>query len=80
MEMELFAWIIGYLLNLLLCLWMVRWGGAEWLEGTFLSGFLVNIFAPRWNAEGIKLLIWLTLLISSVWFLLGLIWPEIRIF
>jgi hypothetical protein len=80
MEMELFAWIIGYLLNLLLCLWMVRWGGAEWLEGTFLSGFLVNIFAPRWNAGGIKLYIWLTLLISSVWFLLGLFWPEIRIF
>ena len=80
MEMELFAWIIGYFLNLLLCLWIVRWGGAEWLEGTFLSGILLNIFAPRWSAEGIKLYIWLALLISSAWFLLGLFWPEIRIF
>ena len=78
--MELIAWIIGYLLNLLLCLWIVRWGGAEWLEGTFLSGFLLNIFAPRWSAEGIKLYIWLTMMISTVWFLLGLFWPEIRLF
>ncbi len=78
--MELIAWIFAYSLNLLICLWIVRWGGAEWLEGTFLSGFLLNIFAPRWNADGIKLYIWLTLLISSVWFVLGLFWPEIRIF
>ena len=52
--MSLVELITFYLLNLAFWLWVARWGGAEWLEGTFLSGFLVSIWAPRWSAEGIK--------------------------
>ena len=40
--------------------WVLFWGGAEWLEGTFTSGFLVHELAHRWSAEGIKLYVGLS--------------------
>jgi len=52
--------------------------GAEWLEGTFTSGFLISSFAPRWSADGIKLFGWATLVISTVLFALGLFSPGGR--
>ncbi|BBO81582.1 hypothetical protein DSCO28_21480 [Desulfosarcina ovata subsp. sediminis] len=55
-------------------------GGAEWLEGTFASGFLINIFASRWSAEGIKLFGVLTILISTILFLVAIFYPDFRYF
>lgn len=77
--MSLLAWIILYLTELLFWLWIIRWGGAERLEGTFTSGFLINCFAPGWSAEGIKLFGWLTLVVSTIWFFAGLFYPGLRI-
>lgn len=78
--MSLIELIIAYLIQLAFWLWIVRWGGAEWLEGTFLSGFLVHIFAPRWSVDGIKLFGWGAILISTVLFVIGIFSPDFRQF
>ena len=78
--MSLIELIIAYLIQLAFWLWIVRWGGAEWLEGTFISGFLVHIFAPRWSADGIKLFGWGAILISTVLFVIGVFSPDFRQF
>ncbi|BBO88820.1 hypothetical protein [Desulfosarcina ovata] len=78
--MSLTELVACYLLNLLFWLWVVRWGGAEWLEGTLASGFLVSLFAPRWSAEGIKLFGVLTILISTILFLVAIFCPDFRYF
>ncbi len=78
--MSLTELIITYLINLVFWLWIVRWGGAEWLEGTFISGFLVHIFAPRWSAEGIKLFGWCAILISTLLFAVAALFPDYRVY
>jgi hypothetical protein len=77
--MSLGAWVVSYAGDLLFSLWILRWGGAERLEGTFASGFLISGWAPRWDAEGIKLFVLLSLLGTTVWFLVGLFVPEARL-
>jgi hypothetical protein len=74
------SWILTYLIDLGFWLWVVRWGGAEWLEGTLSSGFLVNIFAPRWSADGIKLFGYGIIFISTIYFILGIFFPDFRHF
>lgn len=59
-------------------LWVLLWGGAERLEGTFASGFLISWFAPRWSAEGIRLFALLSLLGTLVTFAVGWFVPEWR--
>ena len=71
-------WVLSYAVNVLFWLWILRWGGAEWLEGSFLSECLISWWAPRWDAEGIKLFGWGCLIISSGWFLVGVFVPEAR--
>ncbi len=71
---------IAYFLNLVFWLWIVRWRGAEWLEGTFLSGFLVHIFAPRWSVDGIKLFGWGAIVMSTVMYVAAIFSPELRTF
>lgn len=78
--MSITAWIIFYLIDAIFWLWVVRWGGAEWLEGTLASGFLINIFAPKWSSDGIKLYGYGILGISTVAFIAGLFMPEVRYF
>jgi len=75
---SLAEWILLYLVDLLFWLWVLRWGGAEWLEGTFVSGVLINLRAPFWGSEGIKLFGWLIVFISTIWFVMGLFMPEMR--
>jgi hypothetical protein len=77
---SLTAWIILYLIELLFWVWIIRWGGAERLEDSFISGILINYFAPRWGAEGIKLFAWLAIIAGSGWFFAGLFYPEIRLY
>ena len=72
------SWAGLYLANLIFWLYVLRGGGAERLEGTFTSGFLFTWFAPRWDEDGIRAFGWCTLFITTVWFILGLIWPIFR--
>lgn len=74
------AWIIIYAFDVVFFLWVVRWGGAEWLEGTFTSGMLIHWFAPTWTAEGIKLFVWVSFIATSIWFVVGLFVPSARVF
>jgi hypothetical protein len=74
------AWVIVHFLDALFWLWIVRWGGAEWLEGTLASGLIIHYFAPRWTAEGIKLFGWGTLIGSVIWFFIGLFIPAARFY
>jgi len=76
--MDLLPWIAIYLVEVLFWLWVLRWGGAQWLEGTFSSGLLIHWFAPRWSADGIKLFGWLTLIVTTIWFIIGLFQPVVR--
>ena len=74
------GWIALFAASSLFWCWLLFWGGAEWLEGSFLSGLLVHFRAPHWSAEGIKLFAGLTWFLQGVWFLLGLFVPEARWF
>jgi len=76
--MDTAPWIAGHVANALFWLWIYAWGGARWLEGTFVSGFLVNWLAPRWSAEGIRLFALCTLIVSGVGFAVGLFVPGLR--
>ena len=78
--MSLTKLIIIYMINLVFWLWVVRWGGAEWLEGTFSSVFFISIFAPRWSADGIKLFGYGTILISTIFFIAAIFYPDFRYF
>jgi len=71
-------WIVFYFFELLFWLWIIRWGGAKWLEGTFASGLLISTLAPAWRAEGIKLFAWISLIAMSIWFVAGLANPSLR--
>ena len=70
--MSLIELVITYSIDLVFWLWVVRWGGAERLEGTFSSGFLVHLFAPGWSADGIKLFCYVAIFLSTILFITGI--------
>lgn len=78
--MSLTELIVVYLINLVFLVWVVRWGGAEWLEGTFTSGFLISVFAPSWSSEGIKLFGWGSIILSTILFIVAIFFPDFRYF
>ena len=49
--------------------WIVFLGGAERLEGTIKSAFLVNAAAPSWHAAGIKVYVAISWIGAVVWLL-----------
>jgi hypothetical protein len=76
--LSLFVWIAAHAAEAVFCLWVLRWGGAERLEGSFASGFLVSSFAPRWSAEGLKMAALILLVFCAVSFVAGLLVPGLR--
>lgn len=76
--MPLIWWIAIHALEALLCLWVLRWGGADRLEGTFASGFLFSSFAPRWSAEGLRMAALIMLAFCAITFVVGLFVPSLR--
>jgi hypothetical protein len=72
------VWTGSYALNVLFWRWLIRWGGAERLEGTFTSGLLLSTFAPRRSADGIRLFAWLSLIGSTLAFIIGLFRPDFK--
>lgn len=76
--MSLLIWVVSYSFEALLCLWLIFWGGAEWVERRFIAGFLVCYFAITWNAEQIKLYTLIMLCAATLWFFLGLFIPALR--
>jgi hypothetical protein len=76
--MSLLLWVAVFAVLSLFWSWILFWGGAEWLEGSFLSGLLLDVWAPRWSADGIKVFVKLTWFLAGVWFVVGLFVPAAR--
>lgn len=76
--MPLAHWILFYLISLVLWLWILNWGGAKWLEG-WRAWLILDWFAGHWNAEQIRLYALTLLGIETIWFLLGIGFPELRV-
>jgi len=76
--LSLFIWIAAHAAEAVFCLWVLRWGGAERLEGSFASGFLFSSFAPGWSAEGLKMAALILLVFCAVSFVAGLFVPGMR--
>ncbi len=70
--MNVLVWIGLFVASSLFWAWLLFWGGAEWLDGSFLSGLLIHFRAPEWGAEGIKLFAVLSWLGQTIWFVIGL--------
>lgn len=54
----------------ILAFWIVFLGGAERLEGTIKSAFLIQVNAPFWHATGIKVYIGISWLAALTWLIL----------
>jgi hypothetical protein len=76
--METSLWPLGHIANVAICLWVLLWGGAEWLEGKFISGFLVSFFAPKWSVDQIKIAAFCGILLNAAFFIFGLFVPSFR--
>ena len=76
--MTLSEWVAIYALSALFWLWILNWGGAKWLEG-WKAFFLVDWLGGWWTAEQLRLYALLLLILETVWFAVGLINPELRL-
>ena len=56
---------------------VIGYGGAKWIEG-WKSFFMIDWFALNWNAEQIRLYVLIIWLASLIWFITGIIKPELR--
>ena len=77
--MTIIGWVIGHSIITAFWLWIIRWGGAELLEGRVASLFLISEHAYFWDAETIRIVACVILAVSLVWFVLGLFFPEMRL-
>ena len=74
------VWILLFVANSLFFLWVLRWGGAEWLEDWRFSLFFEWVPAFFWSAEQIKFYALLCWIGHLFWFLGGLFMPELRFY
>lgn len=73
----MFLWLIFYFCQSLLYAWILFWGGDRYLEGR-LSSFALDLFAPKWNIEQLKMYALLMWIIATLVFLFGCMKPEFR--
>ena len=73
--MSVLIWCLIFAASSVLALWVMRWGGAEWMERWGLSD---SLYSTSWNAEQIKLYFLLLWLLHVVWFVVGLLVPAAR--
>ena len=76
--MSILAWVLLFAADCALCYWVLRLGGAAWLEG-WRSLFVIDwLLAHRWTAEQIKLYFLVCWLGHLIWFAAGLFSPALR--
>ena len=75
--MSLSVYILLYLAQSLFWKWILSWGGAAWLEG-WKAFWFVDWFAGRWNTEGLRLYALCMWIVTTIGFLIGLFFPELR--
>ena len=73
-------WVLCFVLISLFSAWVLFLGGDGWLEQSSLSWLLVDWRASFWSADSIRVYVGGTWLLAGVWFVLGLIWPSLRVF
>ena len=78
--MSLPAWVAVFALSSLFWCWLLFWGGADWLEGSWLAAFFVHARAMEWSADGIRAFAGLMWLCQGIWFTIGLFVREVRPF
>lgn len=76
--MSLLAWIGLFALESLFFAWILFWGGARRLEGSWLAELLVSYRASLTSADGIRLIAWVLWIGGAVWFLVGIVVPGVR--
>lgn len=75
--MSLLAWIGVFALECLLWSWILFWGGARRLEGSWLAE-LVVLRGSVTTADGLRLVAWVLWIGGTAWFLVGLLVPGAR--
>ena len=75
--MGILPWIGIYALESLFFAWLLFWGGARRLEGSWLAE-LVAFKGSVTSADGLKLLAWIFWVSGTCWFLAGLFVPGVR--
>jgi hypothetical protein len=75
---SLLALVIVFGISSLFWAWIIFLGGADWLEGSFISAFLISVHAPQWTAEEMKAFVGLIWFFEGIWFVVGLFVPGAR--
>ena len=75
--MSLAVWIGTYVVVLACWMWIVRWGGADWIEGAFVADVFFFL-SSRMDAEAIRLIGWIAIGVTTLWFAVGLFLPAAR--
>lgn len=75
--MSLLVWVGLYVLQALWWLWLACGGGARVVQGAW-AAIVVHQLAWRWTPDGIRLFAWLSLVVSTAWFVLGVFEPAAR--
>lgn len=73
------AWIASFVVDVLILLWIVRWGGAEWLRGHWLADVLICFGASTCDEDVIKFLAWALFILGTVWSIFGIFDPNMRL-
>lgn len=73
--MSLLHWFLLFAASSVFTLWVMRWGGAEWMEG-WKALFFVDW--PYWSAAQIKLYFLMVWLLHALWFVIGVFAPIAR--
>lgn len=76
--MSVWAWVLLFAGQCVLANWVIRRGGADWLEGWKALLVVDWLYASFWNAEQIRLYFLLMWLLHAAWFVVGLFVPELR--
>ncbi|MEB3752997.1 hypothetical protein [Acinetobacter sp. MD2(2019)] len=75
--MSTMLWCLLYLFTSLIYKWILSWGGAKYIQG-WKSSFFLNMESGDWNEEQIKAMVLLIWIGSTILFVVGLIYPELR--
>lgn len=76
--MEVGVWILLYLITVIFWLWVLKWGGSDYLVGWKAWG-LLGWFTGHWDAKQIEFYAFILLVIESIWFIAGLFSPVARL-
>ena len=75
--MSVWMWLLLYVMMSLLYKWIISWGGARSIQG-WKSIFFLHMESSSWNEEQIRAMALLLWVLSTLWFMVGLFYPELR--